>query len=536
MKRRHLLLAASAAALAAALPIGRSLSSTQAASGARTCSTSLAQVRFIHLGLRVAPPKKTYGRGRVRQKLAAKYALRTLKRQKASLCFRDGTILDINQRTDAVLADPAHTLVRRGEVDEHVMPGSNHAVQTAEAVASATGTQFDVLRRPGTSTFVVVEGAVLVRSKQGSVIVKTGQETTVKKGQAPTPPTAVDAQAATAWTGSIPPPASPVPENIALDANGGGVAGSSSKNPTAGHDPVYVVDGNLNTSWETDAGTTSGWVRISFAHDASYLLTAVMLDCAAAGGDQSRDLKSFQIFTSNSIIPDASLAAFTKVMEGTCLQGNSVQRFDFPAPVTARYLELVAESNYGSPVATDVAELMAVGEPKPVAPPPTPTSLPGLIPGAKGYQFQNLTFHEDVMDSDSQLAASWDWTLSGHVCGDPYANTWSGSSRTVLHWSNLPTLPTPEPGATPLPTITVPQDSDQTGAASWTVNQQGQITGTSTTSGTGTPVIFAMHFLPGPPATVELHVDLSGDTSGTEIWSPVQQTVSAPLTAYTGCP
>jgi hypothetical protein len=528
--RQCLLLAAFAAAFSVSVPTGK-LPVAHAAGAARSCSGALAQVRFIHLGLKVAPPKRSYAKGHVRQKLAARYALRTLTRQKASVCFRDGSILDINQRTDAVLNDPAHTVVHRGEVDQQVMPGSNHTVRTAEAVASAIGTQFDVLRRPGISEFVVVEGAILVRSKKGSVIVKTGEQTTVKKGHAPSAPVATDARAATAWDRSIPPPATPIPENIALDANGGGVVGSSSKNPSsstsgpASNNPSFLQDGNLNTSWETDSGTTTGWVKISFAHNAAYLLTAVMLDCAAAGGDQTRDLKNFEILTSNSTSADS---AFTKVMAGICVRSKSVRRFHFPAPVAARYLQLVARSNYGSPVATDVAELMAVAQPTPV----TPTTLPGLIPGAKGYQFQNLTWHADVTNAD-QVAGTVTWSLSGHVCGDPYSNTWSGTSRTTIHWTSLPTSPTPEPAATPIPTL---QDFDQTTAESWTVNQQGQVTdaNTSTLVGGGTAV-FVMHFLPGPPAGVQLYVDLGGDTSG-DIWSPVQQTVSAPLNTYSGCP
>jgi F5/8 type C domain/FecR protein len=538
VRRRYLLLASSAAVLSAAIPRVGSPSWTQAASGAPSCSNSLAQVRFIHIGLRVAPPKRGYVKARVRQNLASKYALRTLKRQKASLCFRDGSILDVNQRTDAVLTDAAHTVVRRGEVNEHVMPGSSHAVQTAEAVASAIGTQFDVLRRPAVSTFVVVEGAILVQSKQGSVIVKTGQETTVRRGRAPTTPTPVDAQSVTAWASSIPPPAVPVPENISLDANGGGVVSSSSKNPSpnksgpASNDPAYLEDGNLNTSWETDTGTTSGWVKISFANGAGYSLTAGMLDCAAAGGDQTRDLKDFQILVSAS---DTANGSFVKVLQGTCLQGNRVQRFDFPAPVTARYLELVATSNYGSAVATDVAELMAVGDAKPVSlRSPTPTPLSGLIPGATGYQFQNLTWHADVLDS-GEISGTLSWSLSGYVCGDPYTNQWSGTSHTVIHWTNLPSVPTAVPGETPLPTA--PPDFDQSEAELWTVNQQGQISLANTSTGVvAITAGYVMHFLPGPPATVHLQVDLGANVGGTEALSPVQQTVSAPLTAYSACP
>src|SRR5439155_4587195 len=119
--------------------------------------------------------------GKVRMPLYSQYGLQTGKGQKASVKFHDGSVLHINQRSDIQLRSAHLTRDKRGEVVQVVEPGTHHSVQTAAAVATAQGTIFDV-RVLGMKTIVLVkEGAVLVHNKKGSVLVKTGQESTVQE-------------------------------------------------------------------------------------------------------------------------------------------------------------------------------------------------------------------------------------------------------------------------------------------------------------------------------------------------------------------
>src|SRR5947209_12097267 len=111
---------------------------------ATAASAAIAHVRYIHRGLSVQAPHRHAGRGKVKQALYSRYALQTTRQQVASVNFRDGTLLHLNQLTNAVLRSPAVTRVTGGEVVEQVVPGTRHQVQTSAAVASAVGTEFDV--------------------------------------------------------------------------------------------------------------------------------------------------------------------------------------------------------------------------------------------------------------------------------------------------------------------------------------------------------------------------------------------------------
>jgi mannose-6-phosphate isomerase-like protein (cupin superfamily) len=166
-------------------------------------ASALAHVRTIQRGLTVQPPKKRAVAGKKKMPLYNQYFLRTKRKQRASLAFKDGTILHMNQQTDAILSDHI-TRVKKGEVDEVVSPGTDHRVQTATAVAGAIGTEFDVREIPAKlkittakkgkkrkktekkvrarTVFTVVEGSLLVENRKGSVVVKADQQTTVIKG------------------------------------------------------------------------------------------------------------------------------------------------------------------------------------------------------------------------------------------------------------------------------------------------------------------------------------------------------------------
>jgi DNA-binding beta-propeller fold protein YncE len=189
--QRSLLLAALLAITVAPLP-------TLAASS--TAPAPLGRVRFIQHGLAVQPPKKKMHRGKVRDPLFTRYGIRTIKGQRATIAFHDGSILYVNQRTDAILNDPHVTVVKRGEVNLADEPGGKHTVKTGNAVASAIGTNFDVRAKKKHSLIIVVSGSVLVKNKKGAVTVKANQETTVSGANPPTAPQTVDAAAAIGWT------------------------------------------------------------------------------------------------------------------------------------------------------------------------------------------------------------------------------------------------------------------------------------------------------------------------------------------------
>src|SRR5579864_9365956 len=64
-------------------------------------SSGIAQVRFILHGLTVQPPHKQIAKARVKDPLYDLYSLSTRAREKASVSFSDGSILNLNQLTNA---------------------------------------------------------------------------------------------------------------------------------------------------------------------------------------------------------------------------------------------------------------------------------------------------------------------------------------------------------------------------------------------------------------------------------------------------
>jgi DNA-binding beta-propeller fold protein YncE/mannose-6-phosphate isomerase-like protein (cupin superfamily) len=322
---------------------------------AQAATPAMAQVRYIQHGLEVKPPGQQLQPGRINESLFQQYFLRTGAGQKASLRFVDGTTLHINVQTDLVLASPHLTQVRRGEVAEYLKPGSDHRVQTATAVAGAIGTSYDVAVEGTQSTFVVLHGALQVTNAGGSVVVQSNQQTVVAPNRPPSAPSPVDARAVFAWTQGIPTP--DLGENVALDANGGQIAGFSSQREGPGNEGhvQHVNDGLLSEGWETASGkVTNQWVKIGFLGGAFYRISDIIIDPAATYGDPaSEDLKDFEIQVSSTDSRDSS---FTTLFRGTCKQEDSLQRFTFPVPVRAKYIELIALDNYGSPQRIAVAE------------------------------------------------------------------------------------------------------------------------------------------------------------------------------------
>ena len=330
-----------------------------------SAASRVAQVAFISGGLFVQPPHQKRMKGKKQMPLYNKYFLQTLVKERASIKFRDGTTLNMNQRTDAVLSSPHVTYVRKGEVYQSLSPGSNHRVQTATAIAAAIGTKFDVKVVTGGTFFIVVKGVLRVKNSLGQQIVKTNQESIVVPKQPPGAPQPVDATKSTTWSNGIPTP--DLGENLALDANGGKVVDFSSQYTGASQGDVWyayhLIDGRLDLGWESASGHPANqWVKILLAGHKVSQIAKVLIDPGATQGDPvSSDLKDFEIRVSTTGQADAD---FTTVYQGTCQQQHKLQAFQFSKPIAAKYVELYAVDNYGSPDWVGAAELEAVTPPQ----------------------------------------------------------------------------------------------------------------------------------------------------------------------------
>jgi hypothetical protein len=325
---------------------------------------SIARILYVRQGLTVRPPGGRVAGGRTGQWLSSSSLLRTGRSQAASLRYPDRTDLIINASTQLDLPSADQTHLTRGEVAEALTPGTQHDILTPVGLVHAIGTSFDVSYRAGTMTVVVVEGAVTVSDIFGSVIVETGQQTTVLAGSAPKLPTAANVPAATGWAQRIPAPRERPAVNAALAANGGHVVGSSSSRAGPPGSPglwdaANVIDGRLNRGWQSASGQTANqFAVISFPKAAQFTVTSVVLDCAATGGEPSNNaLRSFDLRVSGDLTGPGS---FKTVFTGTCRQTAGLQVFRLRAPVMTRFLMLYCKSNWGGTDGIAVAEIEVV--------------------------------------------------------------------------------------------------------------------------------------------------------------------------------
>lgn len=527
-----------AVVLAASLPLDRS--AAQVPRVAFTAPARLGTVRYIHRGFGVQPPHHSRQKGKVKQPLYAHYGLHTGPKQMASVGFQDGSLLHINQRTDAVLAAANLTSVQQGEVAEVVIPGTDHTIKTGAAVATAIGTAFDVRYRHNVMVVTVVEGAVLVQNAHGSVVVKSGEQTTVKKGKSPSRPVAVDAQAAITWTAPIPTPSQPSPHNVALDANGGRVvafssqAGASSRRvssaqPAGPWDAQNINDGRLDRGWSTAPGQAADqWVILSLGDAPAYNVTSVIIDPGATGGHpDANDLKDFQIRISTTGTAEAD---FQTVLTGQTMQQHKLQTFPLPQQafsahvagngVVVKYVELRAMTSYGGN-AIDVAELEVsasgtaippTSTPSPTSTPtPTmaPTSTPTAVPTSTPtqvpkpilfrYSFSGLS--ASYTNRDGTPGQSFNFAAQG--CGDPNTGTWTGDPYIQVSFAN---------GNNPATVITV----------------------TETTNGVVTGMLTIMLlYVPGSPPQMQLEETHSGNINTVTLSPPGG--VQVQLTPVTSC-
>jgi hypothetical protein len=101
-------------------------------------------------------------------------------------------------------------------------------------------------------------------------------------------------------------------------------------------------------------------VKLSVSGSKVRTITGVLIDPAATRGDPATaDLKDFEIRVSTTTSADSS---FRTVLTGTCAQKAELQAFSLSTPVKAKYIELYALNNHGSPDWIAVAELEVVGK------------------------------------------------------------------------------------------------------------------------------------------------------------------------------
>jgi hypothetical protein len=519
----------------------------------------VASVFWIEKGLAVQPPRQKASKGKKGQKLYNRYGVQTSRGQRAALSFPDDSQLHLNQQTAIVLRTPHLTQVTRGTVDQQVEPGTTHQVQTASAVASAIGTEFEVkvtrvkkeakgkkAKKPRKRLLVVTEvavkeGVVDVTNAQGEVVVHAGEETTVVQGQAPSPPATVDTTRLFAWTSVIPPPDKPTGKNVVLQDNGGHVIAASSQSPdsrltarrsahqaVSGYAAANINDGSLATGWSSDHGkSTSQWVLLGFGKGAAYPISAVVIDPAATGSHPAaNDARDFELWVSPSGTDPSS---FTRVLTGTLQQAASLQRFTLDQPVLAQYVKLVLLNNYGGD-AIDVAELEVVSHSNPVTPVANPTPVatasptPTAAPTAHLYSFTNLHLQYDAVDQSGTTIATYEIDASGQLCAaSPYNQPWQVHSHVA--WSIV------DPAArAAAQQAGSPTDYDQTSSVVWEFDPSGALGSSSagqvpTTNGGVTSEI---RYDAGPPPAVTWHVAADG-------LSPADQTVSAPVTIGPAC-
>ncbi len=224
-------------------------------------SGSPATVVAIKSGLRVLAPHAKPQSGKVGTDLFDLYHGVTAKSQYASLALRDGTLMDLNASTDVVIHDPLHTTLTNGELFLEVVHGAaSHQIQVGNAVAATKGTRLDVKGNSKTKTWVVtvIEGQVQVtnvkvKGAPSTILVGSGQQSTVVGNRPPSPPAQVNVSKVIVWVKNVPNTnATTVPPvlNLPLPQYVPPVVA-----PPAASSPAITITGTLSTStWTAGDG------------------------------------------------------------------------------------------------------------------------------------------------------------------------------------------------------------------------------------------------------------------------------------------
>ncbi|MGH9823728.1 MAG: PKD domain-containing protein, partial [Blastocatellia bacterium] len=104
--------------------------------------------------------------------------------------------------------------------------------------------------------------------------------------------------------------------------------------------PDRAFDHDSTTFWSTAAGqVTDQFVKVQLAGGTAHKIYGVRIEPSVPNGP-----KDFDIRVSTTTSDDA---AFTTVFSGTAANTTSVQEFDFPSAVDARYVEFFFKTGYG---------------------------------------------------------------------------------------------------------------------------------------------------------------------------------------------
>ena len=141
--------------------------------------------------------------------------------------------------------------------------------------------------------------------------------------------------------------------NIASSFEGATVAAFSSQYDS-GFPPENAIDDNLFTGWYSANGQNSDqFLTIQLPGGKVHTIDRVRI----ANPSDATALKHFEVRVSTTTLDDA---AFHTILSDTALNNSQIQEFPFPAPVEARYVQLLARDNYGSTCCVGVASFEVI--------------------------------------------------------------------------------------------------------------------------------------------------------------------------------
>jgi hypothetical protein len=122
----------------------------------------------------------------------------------SQLRLRANSAIRIRQLGPA--GNPERVSLEGGRAWARVTRGRRSRFEAGRSVAGVRSTEFDLQLAPdGEATLTVAEGEVRFSNEDGSVLVRGGQQSVARPGQAPTPPAAVDVPFIFQWINDVQP-------------------------------------------------------------------------------------------------------------------------------------------------------------------------------------------------------------------------------------------------------------------------------------------------------------------------------------------